>query len=265
MYHEVVSPLTLASLAGKIQASYVVTLELFERHLAALQRLRANVVTAQQLLDWLEGASSLPPRSVLITFDDGYAGNYELAFPALERAGYGAVFFVATRKIGDPCMMTWQQLAEMAARGMAIESHTASHPLLSTLSRDETLAELHESKLAIERQVGRAVRLVSLPNGDSNRWYPELAESLGYRAGFGSAFGRNSGRIERYRLQRIAIKRSTSVADLEGYVTGRSAGYAWAAGKAAAKSAITGLLTKRVYDRLYNAVFGVEEQRKGPA
>lgn len=263
MYHEVALPPQLELLAGKIQRSYVVTLEQFEQHLETLRNFGANAVTPAQLLAWLDGSSPLPPRPVLITFDDGFAGNHQLAFPALERAGYKAIFFVATNKIGDPLMMTWPQLAEMAEHGMAVESHTASHPLLSTLTREETLAELRNSKAAIEAHTGRRVTMVSLPNGDSNPWYRELAEELGYRAGCGSRFGRNVGRVERYFLQRIAMKHSTSAADLEGYLSGRSMTYAWAASKAAAKRALAGVLTKRVYDRLYNGLFGVEDQRKG--
>jgi len=263
MFHEVAAPEEFAALAGKIQASYVVTVEKFELFLETLARLGCNVIPLERLVGWLDGTDALPPRSVVITFDDGYAGNYHHAVPLLRRYGAVATFFLATNKIGDALMLSWEQVALMLGAGMSVQSHTASHPLLSTLSDVQTRAELVDSKLAIETHTGAKVSFLSLPNGDSNRWYRDLAQAAGYRAGCGSEFGVNERATDRFFLRRIAVKRDTSVAVFADYLMQRRSAFLLGRAKASAKRLLVRMLTKRVYDGLYNRVFGVEDQRKG--
>jgi len=265
MYHEVAGPEGMQALAGRIQLGYVVTTEQFESHLRTLRDLGAKSVNLEQVTQWVRNGTPIPERSVVITFDDGFEGNYTTALPLLEKYGFTATFFVATNRIGDEVMMSWEQLREMGARGMSIESHTASHPLLSTLTRDETRSELAVSRQVLEQQLGKQVRFISLPNGDSNGWYHDLARETGYAGGCGSQFGCNDRGADPYCLRRIAMKRSTTAQDISNYVLRNSINYNWAMGKARIKRMVPALIGKRRYDRLYNALFGVAEQRKGRA
>src|SRR5262245_29521262 len=67
---------------------------LFDEQMAQLRELGYTVVSLEHVLaHYLEGAP-LPPRAVLITFDDGYLDNLENALPILERHAYAAVLFV---------------------------------------------------------------------------------------------------------------------------------------------------------------------------
>ncbi len=262
MYHEVVARRDLASLAGKLQKNYVITDEQFARHLEILRELDHTVIGLDQFVAWTNGGAALPPRPVVISFDDGYWGNYQYAFPLLQQYHASATFFVVSRKIGDTHMMTWSQLCEMREAGMLIESHTASHPLLSQLDERATRAELEESRQTIEHHVGAPVHFLSLPNGDSNRWYQAIARELGYRAGCGSVIGFNDATTDRYMLKRIPVKRSMTDAQLRGYVSGATSTMASAQLKTLAKGALVGVLGKGVYDKIYNRLFGVEDQRK---
>ena len=72
-----------------------------------------------------------PAGRVAISFDDGDAGQAAYAFPALRAAGMTATFFVTTSWVGSAGYVTWDQLREMRAAGMSIQSHTHSHPFLS--------------------------------------------------------------------------------------------------------------------------------------
>jgi len=265
MYHEVVESSGFDAIAGRIQADYVVSKETFEAHLRKLRELNCHSIDLTTLIGWLRDGAPIPERSVVITFDDGFAGNATLATPLLEKYGFMATFFVATNRIGDTAMLSWDQLRDMAARGMAIESHTASHPLLSTLTAEETRRELMASREALERELGREVSYISLPNGDSNPWYASLACQSGYHGGCGSEFGVNDRDVDPYFLKRIAIKRQTSARDIGDYVLRDSLGYNWAMSKARVKRMVPQLIGKQRYDRLYNTFFGVTEQRKGRA
>ncbi|MDX1389136.1 MAG: polysaccharide deacetylase family protein, partial [Acidobacteriota bacterium] len=62
-------------------------------------------------------------------------------------------------------MLDWDEVREMAAQGISFGSHTATHPILSRLTRDEARAEIVESKRTIEEQLGIPVRSFAYPNG----------------------------------------------------------------------------------------------------
>jgi len=72
----------------------VVTPERFRRQMTAVKRAGFTAVTVQQLLDYVQRGTPLPRKPVLITFDDGYSSNLELAAPILEELGLRATVFV---------------------------------------------------------------------------------------------------------------------------------------------------------------------------
>ena len=145
---------------------------------------------------------------------------------------------------------------------MLVESHTATHPLLSQLDEKATRYELEQSKQEIEGRTGRAVTLVSLPNGDVNPFYKRVALDLGYGGGCCSTIGLNSVNTDRFMLRRIPIKRALTLAQLRGYLVGSPVTYAAAKVQTMAKGALVGAMGKGNYDRVYNRLFGVQDQRK---
>ncbi len=258
MYHEVAPRAAIDALAGKMQRGYVVELDVFERQMQWLADNGFRTIGLEALLT--ADAQADAARSVVITFDDGYLGNYLHAAPVLRRHRLTATFFVVSNKIGAPAMMSWDQLREMKSSGLSIESHTANHPLLSTLDASRTQSELTESKRRIEAELDAPVRFLSLPNGDSNPFYVEAARTAGYQAGCCSEFGYNDATTDRWFLRRIAIKAGTPVEAFARIVGRDPATLRSMERKAAVKRLVTRTLGKRNYDRLYNWAFGVEEQ-----
>jgi peptidoglycan/xylan/chitin deacetylase (PgdA/CDA1 family) len=265
MYHEVARDRELDGLVGRINGSYVVTDAMFREHLAALGEHGATVVSLDEVARWLGGAHRLPERSVVLTFDDGFLGNYTNALPILETHGFDSTCFMVTNRIGDSGMLSWSDLRDMSKRGMSVQSHTASHPLLSTIGEAETTRELGKSKAVLEDGLGCAVRHCSLPNGDTNPWYREIARGAGYHTVCGSEFGRNVHGADPYFLKRIAVKRTTTARQLVAYLSDRWDVYALHAAKSSVKKGVVTLLGKRRYDAIYNRLLGIDEQRKGDA
>jgi peptidoglycan/xylan/chitin deacetylase (PgdA/CDA1 family) len=265
MYHEVVAPEDLEDMARKTQRGYLLRREDFARQLQMLRESGFESIDLEQLAAGAQGGH-WPARPIVLSFDDGYAGNYRHAFPLLREAGFQATFFVVSNKIGQDAMMSWTQLSEMARAGMAVESHTANHPLLSTLDAPATRAELADSRKAIEDHLGRPVRFLSLPNGDSNPHYPALAAECGYLGGCSSQFGYNRPGTDRWFWQRIAVRIDTSPARLRRLATAAPLEVALQTARAAAKGAVARALGKARYDRLYIRFFDLEEQdeRKRP-
>jgi peptidoglycan/xylan/chitin deacetylase (PgdA/CDA1 family) len=105
---------------------------------------------------------------VTFCFDDGKASDYEKAFPYLQRKGIRATYFQCTSRIGQAGYCTSAQLAEMAAAGHEIGSHTVTHANLATLTEEQMIAELKNSKLAIQTITGYPCRTLGIPDGQYN-------------------------------------------------------------------------------------------------
>lgn len=263
MYHEVAERAEIDALARKTQRGYILARDDFEKQMDLLSRSGFHPVSLSALRSWFHSGTPLPPRPIVITFDDGFAGNFKHALPVLGKYNFTATFFVVTNKIGDPFMLTWAELEEMNRQGMSIQSHTANHPLLSTLTEARTRAELMESKRAIEDKLGAPVNFLSLPNGDSNPFYVGAARESGYLGGCCSRFGFNDRNTDPFFWRRIAVKHRMQLKDFGNIVFQNSRALAMLRAAAAAKAVASQLLGKKNYDRLYNFVFGVEDQDKG--
>ncbi|HEU4753330.1 MAG TPA: polysaccharide deacetylase family protein, partial [Armatimonadota bacterium] len=88
----------------------------FRRQLRELKEAGASVISMADLYDHLHGGKPIPPRAVVLTFDDGYLGNLENAYPLLKEFGYPATFFVHTSAVGVKTgreHMTWEQLKKL--------------------------------------------------------------------------------------------------------------------------------------------------------
>lgn len=262
MYHEVAERVEIDALARKTQRSYIVARDDFEQEIELLARSGFHSISLSTLRGWTRSEVLPPSNPIVITFDDGFAGNFRYAFPILLKYGFTATFFVVTNKIGDRAMLNWADLAEMNRHGMSIQSHTANHPLLSTLTEARTREELVDSKQAIEDKLGSSVNFLSLPNGDSNPFYVQVAQESGYLGGCCSRFGFNDRNTDPFFWRRIAVKHQTHLSSFQDIVLQNPRAVATLRTAAAAKAAVARLLGKKNYDRLYNFVFGVEQQDK---
>jgi len=140
-----------------------------------LQYLKDHGYTSINFVDWRDAEKSvkpLPAKPVLITFDDGYMNNYELAYPLLREFGMKGCVFLVYEMMDqhnawhDPAsepwlkMLTWAQIKEMQDSGVIeFGSHTMKHRNLAALPLDEVRWELTESKKRLEDKLGRDGRL----------------------------------------------------------------------------------------------------------
>lgn len=136
-----------------------------------------RVVSFSTFLDCLRRGVDIS-RMAVITFDDGYLDNFEVAAPILRRYGLPATFFVATDFIGSDHVtwwdeevgirsrwMTWDHVRALRDDGFEIGAHTMSHADLGRTPPDETRREVEGSMKAIERELGEPVTLFAYPFG----------------------------------------------------------------------------------------------------
>jgi len=163
-------------------------------------------ITPEELYAGLNGEIDLPPKPVLITFDDGYIDNYTNAYPILKKYGLRATIFIIPSFISAyPGYMTWEQLKEMDANGITLESHTLTHPKLEELPDDEIRAELLNSKNLLEEQLGHPIEFLAYPTGTYNLHIAGIAKDAGYKGAFTIKYGVVDGGSNFFALERVPI------------------------------------------------------------
>lgn len=144
-------------------------------------------------------------RSVAITFDDGLVGNYEFAFPILQKLNIKATFYIIASRIGRPRYLRWQQVCEMLKAGMVIGSHTMTHIPLERESEESIYYELRESKTIIEENTRTPVNHLSLPHGSINERILNIAREVGYWSVCTSKIGYGIARQSPILIDRIPV------------------------------------------------------------
>jgi peptidoglycan/xylan/chitin deacetylase (PgdA/CDA1 family) len=135
----------------------------------------AHIMPLELLVESLAHGRFVPPRTVALTFDDGFSDFYTEAAPTLRRLELAAIVFLPASYCGriaswDPWtggrpLMTWTQIKELAAQGVGFGSHGMSHPVLTGRTDAELAYEMAESKNLIEAETGQEVCFFCYPYG----------------------------------------------------------------------------------------------------
>ncbi len=165
-----------------------------------IKELGLSVISMKDFLAWRRGEKSIPPKSVLITIDDGYQSAYDVGWPILKKYGYPFTMFVYLEYISKGGKsMTWEQLGEMRDAGVEIGSHTISHqdlrrkPSKAPGTYEEWLAaEVGKSREVIEERLGIRCATIAYPFGHNNDTIHKAVKAAGYEAGF-TTYGKRLG------------------------------------------------------------------------
>jgi biofilm PGA synthesis lipoprotein PgaB len=206
-----------------------------------LQREGWQPVSLQQIIDAREGRATLPPKAVLLSFDDGLASLYTRVFPLLQAFGYPAVVAINTgwleavaagatvpyenRLRAADGFVTWGQLREMVDSGLVeIASHTHDlhrgilgnpqgnqQPAVTTaawLPQQERYETDAERAQRLRQDLARSIAVITRETGRAPRaiaWpygeYDALAESVAAQLGLHVSFGLTTGVNRSDRLQ----------------------------------------------------------------
>lgn len=174
-----------------------------------LKYLADNGYIAISLVDLdisLENRLPLPPKSVVLTFDDGYRDFYTSAFPLLKKYNLRAVSFYVVDYANYPGYMSWDMVKEIQASGLVdVESHTLSHSSLSKLDSGQKTKEIFESKKILEQKLEKKVNYFAYPYGDFDDSVVQLVQQAGYHLAFGTNSGTRHTRGEKFFLKRVAV------------------------------------------------------------
>lgn len=164
-----------------LRRDLTVSVQNFEEQMKWLQDHGYHVVSFEEAANGLlRSGFVVPEKSVVVTLDDGYEDAYTNAFPILKKYGMPGSFAIVTGFVGRPGYVTKQNVLDMDAGGMEIVSHTVTHVDLTKVSADQLERELKESKVTLEKWLGKDVYAFVYPSGRFNRRVEDAVKKAGY-------------------------------------------------------------------------------------
>lgn len=164
----------------------------FERQLAYLQRYGYSTKRVDEIWQFNSASNSgMPGKWVALTFDDGYQDFADVAWPLLQRYGFGATVFLVAghvggraewdRDYGEPAsLMDWETIRRLAKEGVAFGSHSCSHQSLPTLSAAELAKEAERSHQILKEELGTFPQGFCFPYTDFNPAVMDAVKEAGY-------------------------------------------------------------------------------------
>ncbi len=227
MYH------SISSYATPEFRPCIVSPEVFDEHLSYLKQYRYTPITVTHLLKAMAfRGDELPPRPVVLTFDDGYADFYTNALPALQRYSFVATLYITTAFIGGTSrwlqnlgegsrpILSWSQLAEISTSGIECGAHSHTHPALDMLPLPKAQDEIVRCKHLLEDHLGQQVSSFAYPYGYYSARLQQIVQATNYSSACAIRLTTSSLYDDPYALARLAIGPDTTIDDLATSLTG---------------------------------------------
>jgi peptidoglycan/xylan/chitin deacetylase (PgdA/CDA1 family) len=176
-------------------------------------------------------AGELPPRTVGLTFDDGFADVRDEALPILAAHGFRATVFVATGVTDgrrsfpwyerQPPVLGWDDVVALDRAGtLRFEAHTVSHPSLLAIEDEDARVEIADSRAELEARLGRPVTAFAYPAGLYGERERRLVAEAGYAAAVTCEPGVNGRDTDRFALRRRQIDARDRLIDFRAKLGG---------------------------------------------
>lgn len=208
--------------------------ETFRLQMQVLEECGYRTVSLADLAGWLRGEKELPPRSVVLTFDDGFEDFASHAFEELARRRWSATVFLPTGKVGQPAdwdhhclgrrILSWDMVIDLARRGIDFGGHGVNHCDLTRLTPERVRREIEEPKLQIAERTGREIISFAAPFGKTT---PSIRADLQrvYTLAVGTTLAHVTKQSDGYNLPRIEMWYFRSPQRWRAYLQGKAQGY----------------------------------------
>jgi peptidoglycan/xylan/chitin deacetylase (PgdA/CDA1 family) len=180
-YHQIRNWTARDSKAAK---DYIVPEDAFRAQMKMLADSGYQTILPDQLYAYLTTGTPLPPKPIMLTFDDTDLDQYTVAAPEMNKYGFKGVFFIMTVSLGRPRYMTRAQVKELSDAGHIIGSHTWDHQNVKKLKEKDWATQIDKPTKQLEAITGKPVKYFAYPFG---LWNPEAIPELKKR-GFNAAF-----------------------------------------------------------------------------
>jgi peptidoglycan/xylan/chitin deacetylase (PgdA/CDA1 family) len=211
-------------------APFAVRPEVFDRHLDLIVASGCQAFTVSEFVDRVRNGTGVPVRSVVVTFDDGFADTAEVAAPALAVRNMPATVYITTgplrgarHRLRPARMMTRSQLADLERSGLEIGAHSETHRAMDLLDEVAVRQEIEGSKTCLEDALGHRVRSFAYPHGHHDPGVAALVHQGGFDSACAVKNAFSSRRDDRFALARLTVRASTTDEQLAQWLRGLGA------------------------------------------
>lgn len=216
--------------------------ERFRSQMRYLAESSFNVISLREIATLVRENRPFPPKTVAITFDDGFKNIYDLAFPVLKKFGFKATVFLVTGYCGrnnqwngqpewvpSLDLLNWNEVVEMSNNGIDFGAHTMSHPNLSKLLFQQATIEIVNSKSMIREHLGKDTMFFAYPYGEQTKeikcivkdeFYGACSSELGFVTLNSDIY--SLSRIDMYYFSRNSLFRLLDTPFFSSYIQWRS-------------------------------------------
>ena len=212
MYHVIKAPTPSTPMAELWTPA-----ETFKSTIDLLKKDGYSGVTLDQAWKAWHGGPGLPTKPLIVSFDDGYLSHSVTAKPILEAAGWPGVLNLEGKNIGKGGLTT-NQVDGLIAAGWEVDSHTLTHPDLTTLDHATMRSEIVDSRKLLQDKFKVPVNFFCYPAGVNDARVRAAVKAAGYYGATTVQPGIASKRDDPYLLPRIRVNGTDSAATVAGRV-----------------------------------------------
>lgn len=184
-----------------------IRLEQFDAHIAELTNGNYTVLPLSEVVAKLKAREPLPEKTVSITVDDAFKSVFTEGWPRLKAAGLPMTVFVSTDPLDErrPNYMSWDDVRALAADGVEIGHHTASHLHMIYEGLEYSLEDVRRASARFEAELGYVPTLFAYPYGEYDVTHMKQMEGEGFEAAFGQFSGPAAFWSHPFAMPRFAI------------------------------------------------------------
>ena len=198
---------------AKPENRLAVSIKSFERQMHFFKRYHYNVMALEGLANLIKEKKKIPPKTVALTFDDGYKDNYTYAFPILKKYNFPATVFIIIKEVGrsQEDRLSWEEIQVMRDSGIiTFGSHTLGpEPLINIKSEQKLRSEIFDSKRILEEKLGKRITAFSYAGGMFNENIRQLVINAGYKFAVATNPGKKFANDDIFALKRLRISSSS--------------------------------------------------------
>lgn len=177
VYHNIVKS------KSDIEYDYMQTdVDTYENQIKGLQKVGYHFINYNDLQEYKDGKKKIYKKSCIITFDDGYEGVYENAYPISKKYNIPITMYLIIDNMEQTGVIKWEEAKEMSESGLVtIASHSMDHPQFTTLTTNEAVENVNNSYAAIEEHIGKQeMKIFTYPYGLYTEEQINELSKLGY-------------------------------------------------------------------------------------
>lgn len=168
----------------KIASDYIISETNFKALIRSLKDSGYQTVTIDDYYQFRTRGAALPPKPMILTFDDSHAEHYTIAARELQQYGFTGAFFIMTVVLGKPNYLSEPDIRALSAAGHTIGAHTWDHHDVRDYKKDDWDLQLNAQMNQLQEITGKPVQYFAYPYGSWNEAAIHELKARGIRAAF---------------------------------------------------------------------------------